>query len=240
MKRTGHWLSLFFRTFQLNYITFCWQFGTGIAQLVMCWACCPVWCSVACSTLLWASSRGDFSLGVNMGSDSIPQKTLSDDSINQGQFVHMCIPWHRLTRLWHSCPRWVNVGNKDTPSVHHPWRWNVTTSIAGLKNGHIDKNLTQNGEPQRYYWEHRRSRNISSKMVNPRDLAWNVEEEEEKSHQSGEPLRSGWEHKKKNLTQNGEPQRSTWEQGRRRRKISPKIVNHRDQAGNAEEEKSHL
>ena len=28
------------------------------------------------------SSRGDFSLGVNMGSNSIPPKTLSDESIN--------------------------------------------------------------------------------------------------------------------------------------------------------------
>ena len=30
------------------------------------------------------SGRGDFSLGVNMGSNSIPPKTLSDESINRG------------------------------------------------------------------------------------------------------------------------------------------------------------
>ena len=30
------------------------------------------------------SSTGDFSLGVNMGSNSVPPKTLSDESINQG------------------------------------------------------------------------------------------------------------------------------------------------------------
>ena len=30
------------------------------------------------------SSRGGFSLGVNMGSNSIPPKTLSDESINRG------------------------------------------------------------------------------------------------------------------------------------------------------------
>ena len=29
---------------------------------------------------------------------------------------------------------------------------NVTTSMDGLKNGHILKNLTDNGEPQRYSW----------------------------------------------------------------------------------------
>ena len=43
-------------------------------QWVVCWACCPAWCSITGSTLLSASSRGDFSLGVDMGSDSIPWK----------------------------------------------------------------------------------------------------------------------------------------------------------------------
>ena len=41
---------------------------------------------------------------------------------------------------------------KKTPSTHHPRRRNVTTLMAGLKNGHIRKNLTQSGEPQRYSW----------------------------------------------------------------------------------------
>ena len=36
-----------------------------------------------------------------------------------------------------------------TPSMHHPQRGNVTTSMVGLKHGHMCKNLTQNGEPQR-------------------------------------------------------------------------------------------
>ena len=42
--------------------------------------------------------------------------------------------------------------------MHHPRRQNVTTSMVGLKNSHIRKNLTQNGEPQRYSWECRRRR----------------------------------------------------------------------------------
>ena len=50
------------------------QAGAWIAQSVVCWAHCPAWCSVAGWTLLWASGRGDFSLGANMGSDSIPLK----------------------------------------------------------------------------------------------------------------------------------------------------------------------
>ena len=36
--------------------------------------------------------------------------------------------------------------------MHHPRRRNVTTSMVGFINGHICKNLTQNGEPQRYSW----------------------------------------------------------------------------------------
>ena len=57
--------------------------------------------------------------------------------------MHTCISSHRLKRSWRSCPRWVNAGNKNTPSTHHPRRRNVTTLMVGLKNGHIRKNLTQ-------------------------------------------------------------------------------------------------
>ena len=42
-------------------------------QSVVCWARCPVY-SIVGSNLLWASGREDFSLGLNMGSDSIPPK----------------------------------------------------------------------------------------------------------------------------------------------------------------------
>ena len=56
-------------------------------------------------------------------------------------------------RFWHSCPRWVNAGTKNTPSMHHLWRENVTTLMVGLKNSLICKNLTQTGEPQGYSWE---------------------------------------------------------------------------------------
>ena len=49
-------------------------------------------------------------------------------------------------RSWHTCPRRLNVSNKNTPSMHHPRRWHVNTSMAGLKNGHTCKNLTKNDE----------------------------------------------------------------------------------------------
>ena len=41
------------------------------------------------------SGRGDFSLGVNMGSNSIPPKTPSDESINRGL---VCAHMHFITR----------------------------------------------------------------------------------------------------------------------------------------------
>ena len=46
------------------------------SSFVVCWALCPAWCSIVGSTLLWGEvfQQGDFSLGVNMGSDSIPPK----------------------------------------------------------------------------------------------------------------------------------------------------------------------
>ena len=41
------------------------------------------------------SGRGDFSLGVNMGSNSNPPKTLSDESINRGL---VCAHMHFIAR----------------------------------------------------------------------------------------------------------------------------------------------
>ena len=46
--------------------------GRGVPQSVVFWAQCPARCSVICLSPLTASGRGDFSLGVNMRSDSIP------------------------------------------------------------------------------------------------------------------------------------------------------------------------
>ena len=42
----------------------------------------------------------------------------------------------------------------------HPWRRNVTTSMFGLKNGHICKNLTQDGEPQRFSWRTQKKKEV--------------------------------------------------------------------------------
>ena len=103
-----------------------------------------------------ASSRGHFSLGVNIGSDSIPPQLL-DESIKRG-LVCAHMHSHAQTQKVPTCSRWVNAGNKNTPSKHHPQRRNLTTSISGLQNGHICTNFTQKDKPQRYSWEHRRRR----------------------------------------------------------------------------------
>ena len=67
--------------------------------------------------------------------------------------MHTCILSHGLKRSWHLCPKRVNAGNKNTPSMHYPRRRSVTTSMVGFKKkGNIRKNLTQNGKPQRYSW----------------------------------------------------------------------------------------
>ena len=84
--------------------------------------------------------------------------------------------------------------SKNTPSMHHPQRQNVSTSMAELGNGHIHKHLTPNGEPQRYSWGRKKN---------------------------GEPQRYSWGRKERK--KNGEPQRYSWE-GRRGRMVNPRDI----------------
>ena len=106
------------------------------------WACCPQRRGFD-PPLGTFSGRGDFSLGVNMGSNSIPPKTPSDESINRGLvYAHM----HSIARTQKMLTFMSKTGEcrqQNTPSTHHPRRRNVTTLMIGLKNGHIRKNLTQ-------------------------------------------------------------------------------------------------
>ena len=89
------------------------------------------------------SGRGDFSLGVNMGSNSIPQKLFRMRGL-------VCAHMHFIARtqkiLTGEC-------NKNTPSTHHPRRRNVTTLMVGLKKTVTYANISpKSGEPQRYSW----------------------------------------------------------------------------------------
>ena len=99
------------------------------------------------SLILWASGRGDFLL------DSWSQHGFWLHSLenffgweyrSRSSLCTHAFHRHGLKKPWFSCSRWVNAGNKNTPSMHHPWRWNVTMSMVGYAK-------------------------ILPKMVNPRD-----------------------------------------------------------------------
>ena len=52
----------------------------------------------------------------------------------------MCIPWQWS---WQSCPRQSIPATKNTPSVHHTRRWNMTTSVVRLRNKSHMQNFLQ-------------------------------------------------------------------------------------------------
>ena len=74
--------------------------------------------------------------------------------------MHTCIPSHGLKRSWHLCPRRVNAGNKKH-TQHAP----STKTVCDYLYGWAKKMVTY--------------AKISQKMVNPRDIAGNAEEEED-------------------------------------------------------------
>ena len=136
--------------------------GAWIAQLVEHSACCPARCSIAGSTLFWASSKTKriFPLELTWVLTPFPRNSFGWEYKPRSSLRTYAFH-HTLKRSWHSSPWRVNAGNKNTPSMHHPRRWNVTTSMIGLKNCQICKNLTlKNGEPQRSSWESRRRRSF--------------------------------------------------------------------------------
>ena len=79
--------------------------------------------------------------------------------------LHTSIPFHRLQRSWHSSPGWVNAGNKNTPSMHYPQRWKVTTSVAGLKQTNKQTTTTPSPPPPPSYWHKNVIKNGESQRV---------------------------------------------------------------------------
>ena len=66
------------------WLTGNWLIGAGIAQPTVCWVRCSARCSIAVSTLLWASGRGDFfPLELPWVLTPFPEIRF-DESINQG------------------------------------------------------------------------------------------------------------------------------------------------------------
>ena len=88
--------------------------------------------------------------------------------------MHTCIPSQRLKRSWHSCPSWVNAGNKNTPAC----------------TIHEDRMILKLPLWLEYESKTVTFPKISPLMVNPRDIAGNTEEEEDKRNQALWPLAS--------------------------------------------------
>ena len=98
------------------------------------------------------SGRGDFSLGVNLGSNSIPPKTLSDESINRGL---VCAHMHFIARTQKILTFMSLTGEcrQQKHTQHAP----STKTECDYLNGWIKKRShTQKSHP---------------KVVNPRDIA---------------------------------------------------------------------
>ena len=106
--------------------------------------------SVASSILLWGNFpvEGIFPLELTCVQTPFPKKkkkkkTLSDESIIRGL---VCAHMHFVARTQKilTFMSWTGECRQQKhTSTHHPRRRNVTTLMAGLKNGHIRKNLTQ-------------------------------------------------------------------------------------------------
>ena len=137
--------------------------GAGIAR----WWC--VGLAVLLDAASWVrssseenfSNKWDFSLGVitpTSRSDSIPQKTLSDESINQGL---VCVHVYSISQT-QKILTFVSLTGECQQQKHQACTIrNVTTSMVRLENGHIRKNLTPNGEPQRSSWGTQKNRDFT-------------------------------------------------------------------------------
>ena len=138
----------------------------------MCWAHCPAWCSVVGSILLWGDffyRREDFSFAVNMGSDSIPPKLFSDESINRDL---VCAHIHSIARtqkilifMFQTAESWQQKHTQHAPSTK--------TECDYLYYWIEKRSPTQKSHrkwwTQRYSWERRRRRRagtLSTRQTN--------------------------------------------------------------------------
>ena len=123
----------------------------------MCWACCPAWCSVMGSILLWASGRGDFSPWVLVWVLTPFPTTLLDESINQGlvcTHMHSSVQTQKILTfmsLMSEC--WHQKHTQQTPS---------TKTECDYLYGWIKQ------------WSHTRKSHKPKKLVIPRDIAGNA------------------------------------------------------------------
>ena len=96
------------------------------SSLVVCLACC-----LLLDEASWVPSssgenfcgRVNLSLGVNVGSNSIPPQTPSYESINQGLVRAHMHSIARTQRSWHSCPRMLETKTHPACTSHEDGMW---------------------------------------------------------------------------------------------------------------------
>ena len=103
--------------------------GAGIVQCVVCWARSTVWYSIA----VWSEPvvEGIFPLE-STGLLTPYPKTLAGESINWGLVMHAFHHIDSIDSDIYVVDGWM-LATKNTPSMHHPWGRNVSTSMVGLK-----------------------------------------------------------------------------------------------------------
>ena len=129
------------------------------SSLVVCWAWCPAWSSVVGLILLWGgffSGRGNFPLELTRVLTPHPlplpppTPSLWDESINRGL---VCAHMHSISRP-QRIPTFMSKAGECRQQKHTQHAQLTKTKCdylnGWLKNGHMRRNLTQNGEPQRY------------------------------------------------------------------------------------------
>ena len=126
---------------------------------VMCWAHCPAWCSIVGSILLWGFSvEGIFPLDLTWVLTPFPQNSFRwEYKPRSGLCTHAFHHTDSKDLDIHVLDGWMPA--TKTPSMHHPWKWNMTTSMIGLKK-QSKKKFTQNSEPKDIAGECRRRRSV--------------------------------------------------------------------------------
>ena len=124
-----------------------WNSSVGSA-----WARCPR-CRGFDPPLGTFSGRGDFPLGVKMGSNSIPPKTPSDESINRGL---VCAHMHFIARTEKILTFMSETGEcrQQKHTQHAPSTKTECDYLNGWikKRSHAQKSHPKSGEPQRHSW----------------------------------------------------------------------------------------
>ena len=148
--------------------------------------------------------RGDSSLGVNMGSDSIPYGFWLHSLFQlrlqtEVQSVHACIPSPLcgLIKSWHSCPWQVNASNKIHPASTD-YEDRMWQPLVWLKNSDLPTNLAKYSETNRYSWECRSRSEVAISYT----YTHTKEKNKQKENQYNDNQNSTWPTKKKKTKQN--------------------------------------